>query len=84
MCHSQRGHGEPDRRRLVAAYDGTPGPTRGMADAAKCFALSELTRLIADATFTFKGQPVFAYRAVRSADGRSLTVISVDLRAEQC
>jgi hypothetical protein len=31
-----------------------------------------------DATFTYNGKPVFAYRAVRSNDGRSLTIISVD------
>ena len=62
---------------FVAAYDGTPGPTRGMADVDQV-RLIRVNASIADATFTFKGQPVFAYRAVRSADGRSLTIISVD------
>lgn len=32
---------------------------------------------IADATFRFRGEPTFAYRAVRAADGRSLTIVSV-------
>jgi hypothetical protein len=33
---------------------------------------------IADATFRNRGQSTFAYRAVRAANGRSLTIISVD------
>lgn len=31
-----------------------------------------------NAIFFLRGRPVFAYRAVRSEDGRSLTSVSVD------
>jgi len=62
---------------FVAAYDGTPGPTRGIPDVDHV-RLIRVTESIADATFTLQGRPVFAYRAVRSASGRSLTIISVD------
>ena len=70
-----------DGKRVVggfaAAYDGTPGPTRGIPDMDHV-QLVRVSSSIADATFTLLGAPVFAYRAVRSADGRSLTIISVD------
>ena len=70
-----------DGKRVVggftAAYDGAPGPTRGIPDVDQV-QLIRVSPSIADATFTLRGTPVFAYRAVRSADGRSLTIISVD------
>ena len=62
---------------FIAAYDGTPGPTRGIPDVDHV-RLIRISESIANATFTFQGRPVFAYRTVRSANGRSLTVISVD------
>ena len=62
---------------FIAAYDGTPGPTRGIADVDQV-QLIRVSESIADATFTFRGRPVFAYRAVRSANRQSLTIISVD------
>lgn len=70
-----------DRKRIVggftASYDGTSGSTWGIPDVDQV-KLIRVSRFIADATFTLRGTPVFAYRAVQSADGRSLTIISVD------
>ena len=68
-------------RRVVggfsAAYDGAPGLTRGIPDVDHV-RLIRVNASIADATFTSQGRSVFAYRAVRSANGRSLTIVSVD------
>jgi len=58
-------------------YGGAPSPTRGMPDIDHV-RLARVNASIADATFTSRGRPVFAYRAVRSDNGRSLTIISVD------
>jgi hypothetical protein len=67
-------------RRIVggftAAYDGPAGPTRGIPDVDQV-RLTKVSASIADATFTYQGRAVFAYRAVRSTNGRSLTIISV-------
>ena len=62
---------------FTAAYDGSPGPTQGIPEVDHV-RLIRVSASIADATFTSQGRPVFAYRAVRSANGRSLTIISVD------
>jgi hypothetical protein len=62
---------------FMGTYDGTPGPTRGIPDVDHV-RLARINESIADATFISHGQPVFAYRTVKSADGRSLTIISVD------
>lgn len=70
-----------DGRKLVgtftAAYDGKPHSTTGIPDVDQV-TLQKLNESIADATFSFKGKPVFGYRAIRSHDGRSLTVVSVE------
>lgn len=70
-----------DGRRLVgtfsAAYDGRPYPAAGIPDVDQV-SLQKLSGFVADATFSFRGKPVFGYRAVRSDDGRSLTVVSVE------
>lgn len=60
---------------FAAAYDGTPGATRGIPDVDHV-KLVRVNESIADATFTFQGHAVFAYRAVRTA--KALTIISVD------
>jgi hypothetical protein len=62
---------------FTARYDGSPGPTHGISDV-DAVRLTKVNESIADATFALGGRPVFAYRAVRSADGRSLTIISVE------
>jgi hypothetical protein len=40
--------------------------------------LRRVDDFVADATFTYKGKPVFGYRAIRSDDSRSLTIVAVD------
>jgi hypothetical protein len=62
---------------FAAPYDGAPGPTHGITDSDQV-RLSKTSASIADATFSLRGKPVFAYRAVRSTDGRSLIIVSVD------
>ena len=64
-------------RYVARKGDASAGPTRGIPDVDHV-RLSRINESIADATFTSQGRPVFAYRAVRSANGRSLTIISVD------
>ena len=70
-----------DGRRLVgaftAAYDGKPRPAVGIPDVDQV-ALRKLDDSTADATFHYRGKPVFGYRSTRSADGRSLVVVSVE------
>lgn len=70
-----------DGRKLVgsfsAAYDGKPYPAKGIPDVDQV-ALQRSGESIADATFSFKGKPVFGYRAIRSDNGRCLTFVSVD------
>ena len=75
---------ESDRlggRRIVgsfaAAYDGRPYATIGIPDVDHV-RLQRIDDHVADATFTYKNTPVFAYRAIQSDDGRSLTIVSVD------
>jgi hypothetical protein len=57
--------------------DGLPGPTHGITDVDHV-RLVAVDPSIADATFTGQGRSVFAYRVVKSDDGRSLTIISID------
>ena len=66
---------------FTAAYDGPAGSTRGIPDVDQV-RLTKVSASIADATFTYQGRAVFAYRAVRSTNGRSLTVISVDAESD--
>ena len=70
-----------DGRKLVgtfsASYDGKPHPVAGIPDVDQV-ALRKLDEFIADATFSYKGKPTFGYRAIRSDDGRSLAVVSVE------
>ncbi len=73
----QRADGRTVVGGFTAAYDGTPGPTRGIPDVDHV-QLTRVSASIADATFTQRGRAVFAYRAVRSSGTRSLTIISVD------
>jgi hypothetical protein len=71
-------------RRLVgtfeATYDQAPCKVSGMLPEIDEVSLAKIDEHVADATFRLKGEPVFAYRAVRSDDGHSLTVISVEPR----
>ena len=62
---------------FMAPYDGKPHPAVGIPDVDEV-TLQKLDEFIADATFSYKGKPVFGYRAIRSDDGRSLTIVSVN------
>ena len=62
---------------FTAPYDGKRHPAAGIPDVDEV-TLQKLDEFIADATFSYKGKPVFGYRAIRSADGRSLTIVSVE------
>lgn len=70
-----------DGRKLVgtfsAPYDGKPHPATGIPDVDQV-SLKKLDEFVADGTFAYQGKPVFGYRAIRSQDGRSLTIVSVD------
>ena len=62
---------------FAAAYDGKPYATSGIPDVDRV-SLQRIDDHVADATFTYKGKPVFGYRAIKSDDGHSLTIVSVD------
>ncbi|MES1244281.1 MAG: hypothetical protein ABUT39_21930 [Acidobacteriota bacterium] len=62
---------------FAAAYDGKPYATAGIPDVDRV-SLRRIDAHVADATFYYKGRPVFGYRAIQSDDGRSLTIVAVD------
>jgi len=70
-----------DGRMLVgtftALYDGKPHAAVGIPDVDQV-TLHKVDEFIADAVFSYKGKPVFGYRAIRSDDGRSLAIVSVE------
>jgi len=74
---SVRQNGQRVVGRFDAGLDGSPGGVTGIsgADSVRIF---RRAAGIADATFSLGAKPAFGYRAYRSADGRSLTIISVD------
>ena len=74
---SVRADGRTVAGTFIAVDDGTPAPVRGIPDVDQV-RLTRIDASIVDATFTQRGKSVLAYRAVRSADGKSLTIISVD------
>lgn len=75
--HSVWRDGSTQTAEFHARDDGTDGPVSGMADVNRVRLVSVDTS-ITDATFFRDTIPVLAYRAVRSSDGRSLTIVSVD------
>jgi hypothetical protein len=76
---SVRQNGERVVGEFDAGLDGSPGPVRGIAGVDSVRIVRGVAG-IDNATFSLGGEPVFGYRAYRSADGRSLTIISVDPR----
>ncbi|HEX4823587.1 MAG TPA: hypothetical protein VFV19_04715 [Candidatus Polarisedimenticolaceae bacterium] len=70
-----------DGRKLTAQFatptDASPAPVTGIPDI-DSVSLSQPIPSLLDATFSFRGKPVFAYRAYRSSDGASLMIVSVD------
>ncbi|HEX5043351.1 MAG TPA: hypothetical protein VFV75_10625 [Candidatus Polarisedimenticolaceae bacterium] len=70
-----------DGRTLVGTFRATPdgevSPVVGIPGMTEV-RLQTGTPGVMSATFSLRGIPVFAYRAYRSDDGRSLTIVSVD------
>lgn len=62
---------------FAAAYDGRPYPVAGISGVDQV-TLQRVDDFAADATFSYKGRPVFGYRAIKSDDGKSLAVVSVE------
>ena len=62
---------------FAAAHDGTPHRATGIPDVDEV-AVRRVDDYSTDATFSYKGRPVFGYRAIKSDDGQSLTIVSVD------
>ena len=70
-----------DGRKLVgtfaASYDGKRHAAAGIPDVDEV-AMQKVDDFIADATFSYQGKPVFGYRAIRSDNGQSLTIVAVE------
>ena len=70
-----------DGRTVIGIFsapdNGTPASVQGIADVDEV-RLSSVDAFIVDATFSHRGKPVLAYRAVRSSERKSLTIIAVD------
>ena len=71
----------PDGRQVIgtfrAALDGALSPVVGIAGVDEV-RLQRGTPGVVGATFSLRGAPVFAYRAYRSDDGKSLMIVSVE------
>lgn len=63
--------------RFAAPLDGTGAPVDGVPGMDEV-RLNTTGATVTDATFLWKGVPVFGYRARQLEDGRSLMVVSVD------
>ena len=74
---SVRADGRTLVARFTARYDGAHATVTGLPEV-NGVRLVRVDDSIVDATFDDRGRPVFAYRAVRSDDRRSLTIIAVD------
>jgi hypothetical protein len=74
---SLRADGERLTAKFTATYGGPAAAVLGMPDVDQV-SLQKIDDFVADATFSFKGRAVFGYRALKSSDGRSLTIVSVD------
>jgi hypothetical protein len=74
---SVRASGETLTGRFAAAYDGKFYSASGIPGVDRV-SLTRIDESIADATFTYQNRSVYGYRAVRSSDGRHLTIVSVD------
>jgi len=74
---SVRAGGRSLTGRFSAAYDGKRYPSSGIPGVDEV-SLSKVDDFVADATFSYKGAPVFGYRVIKSDDGRYLTIVSVD------
>ena len=77
VIRSIRSDGRELTGQFTASLDGVAGPVAGIPDVDEVRLRRPPGSLI-DATFSFRGTPVFGYRAYQADDGRSLMIISVD------
>lgn len=76
---SVRADGRQVTAHFSAPATGVPAAVSGLADL-DTVRLEPAARGVVDATFSYRGRAAFGYRAYRSDDGESLTVVSVDPR----
>ena len=76
---SERANGKVVQMRFHAVANGVPGVVTG-SDSLDQVILKHVNESTLDATFLFDGKPVFAYRAVRAADRKTLTITAVDTK----
>ena len=77
VVRSVRADGRELTGEFTAALDGTSAPVTGIPDVDEVQLRRPNASLI-DATFLWRGRPVYGYRALQSDDGRSLMIMSVD------
>jgi hypothetical protein len=75
--HSVLEDGTKKDASFTATYDGTAARVTGLDDIDEV-RLERASDTIASATFIHLGNYVYAYRATKSDDGKTLTVVSVD------
>lgn len=77
VIQSVRVNGQELIGRFAATLDGTGSPVTGIPGVDEV-QLRRPSNALLDATFLWRGKPVFGYRALQSEDRRSLMIISVD------
>jgi len=77
VIRSIRSDGRELTGQFTASLDGVAGAVTGIPDVDAVQLRRPPVPLI-DATFFFRGTPVFGYRAYQADDGRSLMIMSVD------
>jgi hypothetical protein len=77
VIRSIRSDGRELTGQFTASLDAAAGPVTGIPDLDEV-QLRRTSASLVDATFLFRGQPVFGYRAYQANDGRSLMIVSVD------
>jgi len=77
VIRSVRADGRALVGEFAATLDGVGAPVSGITGVDEV-QLSESGDSVLDGTFRWHGRPAFGYRALRSDDGRSLMIVSVD------
>ncbi len=77
VIRSVRADGHAVVGEFSATLDGVGARVSGIAGVDEV-QLSQSPDSVLDGTFRWHGRPVFGYRALRSEDGRSLMIVSVD------
>ena len=77
VIHSVRTDGRQLTAQFTASFGGVAAPVTGIPEIDQV-QLRRPSATLVDATFLFRGQPAFGYRAFQSEDGRSLMIVAVD------